>query len=209
VKPERAHHCHVCGRCGRKMDHHCPWVANCVGQDNYRHFFLFLFYLTVGCAFVVIITCPTWFYEAPDHLYRHEAPVMFVSLLCSAAFFAVGGLFALHLYLLLSNQTTIEMYFNRTKSREAKKRGMSYTNPYDLGAKRNFEAVFGPCRHWYSFMLPSVARDGFSRRHSHPYPHHHHHHPHHHPQDHQRLLDRKRADDLLDVMEEEDLAHIV
>ncbi|PAA67739.1 hypothetical protein BOX15_Mlig022279g1, partial [Macrostomum lignano] len=38
VRPLRSKHCRVCDRCVRDMDHHCPYVRNCVGSGNRQYF---------------------------------------------------------------------------------------------------------------------------------------------------------------------------
>ena len=54
LKPPRAHHCSICGRCVLRMDHHCPWVGRCVGHHNYKLFYQFLMYTVLGCLYSVL-----------------------------------------------------------------------------------------------------------------------------------------------------------
>mmetsp|Transcript_9984 Transcript_9984/g.14128 ORF Transcript_9984/g.14128 Transcript_9984/m.14128 type:complete len:381 (+) Transcript_9984:119-1261(+) len=60
-KPRRAHHCSICQRCIIKMDHHCPWVNNCVGIGNHKYFLLFIFYTFLSCLYSIILVTVRFF----------------------------------------------------------------------------------------------------------------------------------------------------
>eukprot|EP00918_Siedleckia_nematoides_P101209 GHVU01221140.1.p1 GENE.GHVU01221140.1~~GHVU01221140.1.p1 ORF type:complete len:229 (+),score=17.79 GHVU01221140.1:313-999(+) len=55
-KPPRAHHCRVCQRCVFRMDHHCPWISNCIGSRNQKYFILFLLYTVISCVLGMTLT---------------------------------------------------------------------------------------------------------------------------------------------------------
>lgn len=173
-KPPRAHHCHVCRRCVLAMDHHCPWMANCIGYYNYRYFFLTLTYLTVGCIFVNSIIISE--YGMIGRLlgtavvYRFiPSNVTFVFFLCLCVGFAVGMLFAWHVYLVLTAQTTIEFYQRRSTPTTRRRISQTWfrlpfvghpmeSNDYDLGMSENWAMVFGESSLPLKWAMPSLRK---------------------------------------------------
>ena len=55
LMPPYVHHCNACGRCIVYMDHHCPWVNNCVGFYTQKTFFLFNFYALITLAYSIVV----------------------------------------------------------------------------------------------------------------------------------------------------------
>lgn len=40
--------------CVVNMDHHCPWLCNCIGYANKKYFILFLTYAWLGCLDITL-----------------------------------------------------------------------------------------------------------------------------------------------------------
>lgn len=54
-------HCNRCRGCVMSMDHHCPWVFNCIGQFNQKYFLQFLGYSLISLVDIVWIYVYVWF----------------------------------------------------------------------------------------------------------------------------------------------------
>merc|ERR1719361_1272968 len=128
IRPIRSKHCFFCGHCVAIFDHHCPLVANCVGGGNYRYFVQFIilqalsvswaFYIATNALFTVTLfdvhTDRKAAFDHNDEFYRHtKAGWVLRSLLFVVLFifmFSLIGLCGFHLYLVATNQTTMELF---------------------------------------------------------------------------------------------------
>ncbi|XP_045118192.1 palmitoyltransferase ZDHHC20-B-like isoform X3 [Portunus trituberculatus] len=177
IKPDRCHHCSVCGVCVLKLDHHCPWVNNCVSFTNYKFFVLFLGYALLYCLFIAATTLQYFilFWKSPSSSSSssssssfsssqnqltvdgkfHILFVFFVSIM-----FAISlvSLFGYHVFLVLKNRSTLESF--RAPIFRLNHAWVQDKDGFSLGACNNFIEVFGEDRRKWFLPLATSLGDG-------------------------------------------------
>lgn len=127
------------------MDHHCPWISNCVGFANRKFFMLFLFYICLTTLLAVALMAPLLLqdlravFQRPRNLLDAHLITRLLGFLLLAAFGVVIGMFfKFHLELVLRNTSTLENLEKARSPDQAEAR-----NVYDLGDYENWVQVFG------------------------------------------------------------------
>jgi len=162
-RPPRTSHCSRCDSCVVGFDHHCPWVGNCIGSRNYRHFFWLTSAVVIFAWFVQVVI--VWsllqeYYKLPEtggaavlrllQTYPVDVTLLLYTFVCSWTVFALWGF---HIYLLVICQTTYEevrkMYATR------------FQNPFSTSCLSNScNTLCGPRKPNYSDWS-SYQQSGF------------------------------------------------
>ncbi|KJE96061.1 DHHC zinc finger domain-containing protein [Capsaspora owczarzaki ATCC 30864] len=131
-RPPRANHCSICNNCIEGFDHHCPWIANCIGRRNYRMFFGFVLFITLLTIWVLAFSIVHIVQAANDGVFQEAAASVIVGLFAFVALWPVLMLLNFHARLVRLNLTTNE---------DITEKYVKTGNPFDQGCAKNCASV--------------------------------------------------------------------
>ena len=149
--PLRSHHCTTCQKCVKGFDHHCWILAGCIGENNRLKFIFFLFFQTFSFIYDELGIFKIMNNFGGDEVFLYFLTFIF-SFFCllSIIYFWI---FIYHIYLLISNQTTFEIFYEEQcpyieifkfeRNKILTQRGIIVINnskfrPFDAGIIKNF-----------------------------------------------------------------------
>jgi hypothetical protein len=163
-KPDRCHHCRVCKTCILKMDHHCPWIYNCVGFYNHKYFLLLLLYIVLSTHMIVwtmlesVLKC----IDDPSVPFLTMFATFFGETL--AFFFATlfTVFFGFHIWLVLTAMTTIEFCEKSLTKKDGQGKKAYDACVYDFGVLGNMRSILGENPFLWFFPCGMPRGDGLT-----------------------------------------------
>eukprot|EP01041_Mallomonas_annulata_P008031 gene8030-16459_t len=130
-KSQATMHCARCNMCVLDLDHHCPFVLNCVGRGNRRIFTLFTGTAGLSCGLFAVLSywlqfvhfCPTQtgmlggFFAKQMCMFDQRPALFGVTSLASFLSLWIFGMFLIQLLFVANDTTQLEVMRNRHDGR--------------------------------------------------------------------------------------------